>query len=209
MAIFSISDPCATSASPEITRAGGPAGISIMLNQRIGSSPRSFVCFARPYINEILTAGQATNRTKKMIVMALRRMRLESPLAPFLATIRSKVTPSLHPTRKICRVENSSPILRTLCVSHAWRYPPFSSRKKNTRCGAGTSPNKAPRSVQPIATPAKGSLKGAMSSSLTRDGKKEISHFVHEQTRTPTARFAFCARSGSSEVVSVKRSSSH
>lgn len=48
IAIFSVSDACANSANPEITNAGRPAGINIILNQRIGSSPRSWVLLASP-----------------------------------------------------------------------------------------------------------------------------------------------------------------
>ena len=46
-AISSASGILANSANPDITRAGGPAGISIMLNQRMGSSWRMLVFLAR------------------------------------------------------------------------------------------------------------------------------------------------------------------
>jgi hypothetical protein len=42
------------SASPEMINAGGPVGITIMLNHRKGSSRRSLVYRARRYIVEIL-----------------------------------------------------------------------------------------------------------------------------------------------------------
>jgi hypothetical protein len=52
--IFCVSDAFANSASPWITSAGGPAGMSIILNQRIGSDLSRVVFFARPYMIEML-----------------------------------------------------------------------------------------------------------------------------------------------------------
>jgi len=45
--IFSVSGILASSANPDITNAGGPAGISIILNQSIGSVWRMLVPLER------------------------------------------------------------------------------------------------------------------------------------------------------------------
>jgi hypothetical protein len=47
MAIFSISETFPNSARPDMMRAGGPAGITIIVNHNIGSSRRKLVFRAR------------------------------------------------------------------------------------------------------------------------------------------------------------------
>jgi len=65
MLIFSLSSEPVTSANAVNLSAGGPTGISIIANQRIGSSERMLVRLAKTQIVEMLILGyvSACNRT--------------------------------------------------------------------------------------------------------------------------------------------------
>lgn len=60
MLIFSLSSEPVTSASAVSLSAGGPTGINIIANQRIGSSERMLVRFARIQIVEMLILGRVS-----------------------------------------------------------------------------------------------------------------------------------------------------
>lgn len=121
----------------------GPVGMSIIVNQSIGSSPSQLVFDAIAQIMLIEITGQTMNLTTSTKTLGTYGIGPEASPRFILRSVVAKDTP----TTTTCKLTDSWPMFDKEDVSRALRKPPSSELLKNARCNWGTRPMIAPRTA--------------------------------------------------------------
>lgn len=127
----------------ETSIAGRPIGISIIMNDSIGSSLNQRVFAASAQISGMLGSG---HKLKRMDMAKTVGRQGTAPLSSPRFILRCDCD-SFTPTTMTCSAANRSPIILTLDTSHALEQLPCSVSAKKARCSGGTSPIMAPKTT--------------------------------------------------------------
>src|SRR5579859_4150974 len=100
----------------------GPVGMSIIVNQRIESSPSKLVFVTITQITLIEMTGQIINRTTSTRRLGIHGIEPEA----FPRFILHRASPRDTPTPTTCRLTNGWPMFEREDVSRALRNPPSS-----------------------------------------------------------------------------------
>src|SRR5271155_778551 len=119
----------------------GPIGMSIIVNQRIGSPPSKLVFVAIVQVTLIEMTGQIMNRTTSIRRLGIHGIELKA--SPRF--ILRRAAPRDTPTTTTYRLTNSWPMFEREDVRQALRNPPSSVLLKKALCRGGTRPMTAPK----------------------------------------------------------------